>query len=326
MNVHAHRAIRPQPITMTSQPNQPGGPTDSALNICIAVQEPNRLGESPVWHPAENVLYWCDIPAHRLYQLDPHTARVRHWQFETDVACCAPMSGGGLLLGMRDGLWRFDVQTAQRTLLAAPPYEPSRERFNDGKCDPQGRFWVGTIYEPRDPPLAHLYCYTQGQLTRRESGITTSNGLAWTVDSRTMYWSDTKAHTIYALDFAPETGMTSNRRVFATFPAKEAGQNLVDYGGRPDGAAMDAEGCYWVALFEGQRVLRLSPQGEVLREVRLPVRCPTMPCFGGHDLKTLYITTAREGRPAPELAEQPHAGCVLSLRVDTPGLPANFFC
>jgi sugar lactone lactonase YvrE len=130
---------------------------------------------------------------------------------------------------------------------------------------------------------------------------------------------------VYALDFAPETGATSNRRVFASFPIKQADQHLNDYGGRPDGAAMDAEGCYWVALFEGQRVLRLSPQGEVLREVRLPVRCPTMPCFGGADLKTLYITTAREGRSAQELAEQPHAGCVLSLRVDIPGLPANLY-
>jgi sugar lactone lactonase YvrE len=293
--------------------------------IHVAVAEPNRLGESPLWHPLEQLLYWCDIPAHRLFRLDPVTGATRYWQFECEVACCAPMSGGALMLAMRDGLWRFNTETGQRSLLAAPPYEPSQERFNDGKCDPQGRFWVGTIYEPRDPPLAHLYCYSQGQLTQREGGITTSNGLAWSVDSRTMYWSDTKAHAIYALDFAPETGGLGHRRVFAQFPVKQTGQNLNDYGGRPDGAAVDTEGCYWVALFEGQRVLRLSPQGEVLREVRLPVRCPTMPCFGGADLQTLYITTARDGRPPQELAEQPHAGCVLSLRVDTPGLSANVF-
>ncbi len=294
-------------------------------NIGLAVAQPNRLGESPLWHPTEQLLYWCDIPAHRLYRLDPNTGYTRYWQFQADVACCAPMLDGGLLLAMRDGLWRFDVQTGQHTRLAASPYEPSQERFNDGKCDPQGRFWVGTIYEPRDRPLAHLYCYSQGQLTEREGGITTSNGLAWSLDGRTMYWSDTQAHTVYALDFEPETGATANRRVFASFAIKQAGQSLADYGGRPDGAALDAEGCYWVALFEGQRLLRLSPQGIVLREVRLPVRCPTMPCFGGADLKTLYITTAREGRPEAELAEQPHAGCVLSMRVDVPGLPANFY-
>jgi sugar lactone lactonase YvrE len=294
--------------------------------IHIAVAEPNRLGESPLWHPQEQVLYWCDIPAHRLFRLDPRTGTSQHWQFETDVACCAPKSNGGLLLAMRDGLWRFDTQTGQRSPLVAPPYEPSQERFNDGKCDPQGRFWVGTIYEPRDPPLAHLYCYSHGQLVQREGGITTSNGLGWSLDSRTMYWSDTKAHTIYALDFVPDTGATSNRRVFAQFATKQPGQALSNYGGRPDGAAIDAEGCYWVAMFEGQRLLRLSPQGEVLREVRLPVRCPTMPCFGGADLKTLYITTAREGRPLEELAQQPHAGCVFFLRVEVPGLPAHFYC
>jgi sugar lactone lactonase YvrE len=140
-----------------------------------------------------------------------------------------------------------------------------------------------------------------------------------------MYWSDTKAHTIYALDFDPASGELANRRVFASFPVKQAGQSLDTYGGRPDGAAVDAEGCYWSALFEGQRLLRISPEGEVVREVRLPVRCATMPCFGGPQLKTLYITTARENRPAAELQDQPCAGCVLALDVDVPGLPVNLF-
>jgi sugar lactone lactonase YvrE len=139
-----------------------------------------------------------------------------------------------------------------------------------------------------------------------------------------MYWSDTAAHTIHAFDFEPGSGELSGRRVFASFPPKQQGQCLDRYGGRPDGAAVDAEGCYWVAMFEGQRLLRLSPAGELLREVRLPVRCATMPCFGGADLKTIYITTAREKRAAAELAEQPLAGCVLALEVDVPGLPVNF--
>jgi sugar lactone lactonase YvrE len=138
-----------------------------------------------------------------------------------------------------------------------------------------------------------------------------------------MYWSDTKAHEIYAFDFDPASGELSRRRVFARFPVKDATQDLATYGGRPDGAAVDSEGCYWVAMFEGRRLLRLSPEGEIIREVVLPVQCATMPCFGGADLKTLYITTAREKRPADELAHQPHAGCVLSLRVDVAGLPVN---
>jgi sugar lactone lactonase YvrE len=139
-----------------------------------------------------------------------------------------------------------------------------------------------------------------------------------------MYWSDTKAHTVFAFDFDPASGALSRQRVFASFPVRQAGQPLDSYGGRPDGAAVDAEGCYWVAMFEGQRVLRLSPRGELLRDVPLPVRCPTMPCFGGADLTTLYVTTARHNRPEAELAAQPLAGCVLALELDVPGLPVNF--
>jgi sugar lactone lactonase YvrE len=234
------------------------------------------------------------------------------------------MVGGHLLLAMRDGLWRFDPRDGSRFGLASAPYDPARERFNDGKADLRGRFWVGTIYEPRDPPNAALYRWSGGALTQMQGGITVSNGLAWSPDGRTLYWSDTKAHTVFALDADPDTGEVSSRRIHAQFPPKLPGQDLRLYGGRPDGAAVDVEGCYWVAMFEGQRVLRLAPSGEVLAELALPVRCPTMPCFGGDDLKTLYITTAREGRPAAELADQPHAGCVLSCRVEVPGLPVNF--
>jgi len=214
--------------------------------------------------------------------------------------------------------------SGQRARVAAAPYDPAVERFNDGKCDPQGRFWVGTIYEPRDPPRASLNCFTHGQIEARVAGLTVCNGLAWSPNGRTIHWSDTKAHTIYAADFDAATGTLSQRRVFASFPVKQPGQALDGYGGRPDGAAMDAEGCYWAAMFEGQRLIRLSPDGELIGEVALPVRCPTMPCFGGPDLRTLYITTSRENRPAAELIEQPYAGCVLALDVDVPGLPVNF--
>jgi sugar lactone lactonase YvrE len=281
------------------------------------------LGESPLWHPVEQVLYWCDIPGHALHRFDPKTGTHRSWPFDTDVACCAPLQGGGLLLALRSGIVRFDPATAQSTALAAAPYDATRERFNDGKADPQGRFWVGTIYEPRDAANAALYCWADGELKQRAEGITVSNGLAFSPDARTMYWSDTKAHTIYAFDFERDAGELSNRRVFASFPVKQAQQDLASYGGRPDGAAMDVQGGYWCAMFEGKRLLRFAPDGRPTHEIPLPVRCPTMPCFGGADLKTLYITTARENRPADELAREPWAGCVLQMRVDVPGLPAN---
>lgn len=293
-------------------------------DVRVAVACAALLGESPVWHPREQVLYYCDIPGHTLHRFDPRLGDLRHWTFGTDVASLAPMLDGALLLAMRDGLWRFDPRSGERSRLAEPPYDPLTERFNDGKCDPQGRFWVGTIYEPRKPPLASLHCLVRDRLVRKRDGITVSNGLAWSPNGRTMYWSDTAAHTIYAFDFEPTSGDLANQRVFASFPARQPGQSLDSYGGRPDGAAVDLEGCYWVAMFEGQRLLRLSPEGEIVRDVRLPVRCATMPCFGGADLKTLYITTARANRPADELAAQPYAGCVLALDVDVAGLPVNF--
>jgi sugar lactone lactonase YvrE len=295
-----------------------------AGEVRVAVAAAAKLGESPVWHPRERALYYCDIPGHTLQRFDPASGELRHWAFDTDVASLAPALDGTLLLAMRDGLWRFDPASGERARIAEPPYDPAHERFNDGKCDPQGRFWVGTIYEPREPPLASLHCLVRGKLERRQGGITTLNGLAWSPNGRTMHWSDTKAHTIYAADFDPATGAMSRPRVFASFAPKQPGQALDTYGGRPDGAAMDAEGCYWVAMFEGRRLLRLAPDGGVIGEVALPVRCPTMPCFGGPDLRTLYITTARENRPAAELIEQPFAGCVLALEVEVPGLPVNF--
>lgn len=292
------------------------------MELIHAVSAPCLLGESPFWHPLEQALYWCDIAAHRLHRLDPASGASRHWRLDAEVACCAPVLGGGLLLGMRDGLWRFDPTSGEREQLAAPPYDPAGQRFNDGKCDPQGRFWVGTVDDRREPAAA-LYRWAGGKLERCADGITTSNGLAWSLDGHTMYWSDTKAHRIHAFDFDIAAGSLSRQRVFVQFEPRAAGQPLADYGGRPDGAAVDAEGCYWVAMYEGQRLLRLAPDGTLLDALVLPVRCPTMPCFGGADLKTLYVTTARQGRPEAELLEQPMAGCVLAMRVEVPGLPVN---
>ena len=283
---------------------------------------PSLLGESPLWHPDEQVLYWVDIPGRRLNRFDPARGSHDQWPFETEPACCAPLLGGGLLLAMRDGLWRFDTRTGQRHAVAKPPYDPAGQRFNDGKADAHGRFWVGTIDDQRQPNAA-LYRLDGGQLDRVADGITVSNGLAFSPDGRTMTWADTQAHVIYAFDLDGSDGSLSRRRVLAQFARRAEGASLAGYGGRPDGAAMDAEGALWVAMFEGQRLLRLAPDGAGLVDLALPVRCPTMPCFGGADLKTLYITTARAKRPAEELAAQPLAGCVLQLRVAVPGLPAN---
>jgi len=289
----------------------------------LACPQPATLGESPLWHPLEQCLYYVDIAARQVLCLREGEAKPRVWQLDSEPGCVAALAGGGLLVAQRNGLWRLDTASGAHECLLAPPFDPAAQRFNDGKPDAQGRFWVGTIDDARKPE-AGLYRLAAGQWQRMAAGITTSNGLAWSPDQRRMYWSDTKAHAVYALDFEATTGTIGPRRVFAQFEPRLPEQALDDYAGRPDGAAVDAEGCYWVAMFEGQRLLRLSPSGELLQTVRLPVRCPTMPAFGGPDLRTLYITTAREKRPAEELAAQPWAGCVLKLRVDAPGLPAQF--
>ena len=287
--------------------------------ITAAHPSPALLGESPVWSVAEQRLYYVDIPGKEVLRFDPATGDVKRWATGSEPACIALCASGGLLVAQRSGLWSLDPATGMQAKLAEPPYDPAKQRFNDGKPDAAGRFWVGTIDDARAPD-AQLYRYADGKCEAKAGGITNSNGLAWSPAGDRMYWTDTKAHEIYVFDFDATSGGIGERRLFARFDRRAEGQSLDSYGGRPDGAAVDVEGCYWASMFEGQRLVRLSLEGAVLSELRLPVRCPTMPTFGGADLRTLYITTAREKRPADELAAQPLAGCLLQVRVDVPGL------
>jgi len=304
-------------------------PPLTAASAALPIDGPPRalgpvaqLGESPLWCTDTASLYWCDIEGRRVHRLQPDSGAAACWAFDTEPACCALGRDGRLRVACRDGLWALDVHTGARERLVAAPYDTAAERFNDGRCDAAGRWWIGTLRDRRDAPLASLYRWADGWLMRMSGEVTVANGLAFSPDQRTLYWSDTTAHTIYAQDHDPATGAIRARRVFARFEPKPSSGDLSGYGGRPDGAAVDAQGCLWVACFEGSRLVRLSPSGEQLGELPLPVRCPTMPCFGGPGLRTLYITTARHGRPADELAAQPWAGHVLAVPVGVPGLPA----
>lgn len=284
------------------------------------------VGESPLWHPQESVLYYCDVNGRRLHRFDPASEQESSWSFDTEISCCAATEKSELLLARRDGFFRFDPGTGYSAVVAPAPYpDASIERFNDGKCDDHGRFWCGTLYEPRTAPLAKLYCLDRGRVRSVADGVTNSNGLAFSPDGSTMYWADTKAHTVFALDFDSVTGTVGERRIFKRFELKSDNTPVEQYAGRPDGAAVDSQGNYWVALFEGSRVMQLSPTGSVLREVLLPVRCPTMPCFGGRDLKTLYVTTASHQRPEAERQAQPLSGRLLAFDVDVPGLAAQTY-
>jgi sugar lactone lactonase YvrE len=222
---------------------------------------------------------------------------------------------------MRSGLALLNFESGRLTPIADAPYDQSAMRFNDGRCDAAGRLWVGTIYEPRDHPHAALHCLERGSLRDSGKRATVSNGVAFSPDNRTMYHADTTSHCIRSYAFDVDSGALGESRVLKQFSSDRKN----DYGGRPDGGAVDSEGAYWCAMYEGGRLLRLSPDGDILHEVVLPVRCPTMMAFGDDDLRTLYITTVSKNRPADELALHPLSGCVLRLRVDVPGLPEHFY-
>lgn len=216
---------------------------------------------------------------------------------------------------MRSGIAMLDTKTGKLSPVLDAPYDPSRIRFNDGRCDAAGRLWVGTLSDDRNKKLGDLYCLERGAIRKIGKPVTVSNGLAFSNDNRTLYHADTTPHRITAYDFDLASGTLGDGRLFKQFSTDKS----ANYGGRPDGAAVDSEGAYWCAMYEGGKLLRLSPSGEVLQEVTLPVRCPTMMAFGGPDLRTLYITTVRDKRSEDELKRHPLSGFVLSLRVAIAG-------
>lgn len=287
----------------------------STSDLQVLFDTPMLLGESPLWHPDEQALYWIDIAGRAVHRLQPATKAHTAWSLPSEPGCIARCVGGGLIVAMRSGVSILDTASGKLSPLVEAPYDQSRMRFNDGRCDAQGRLWVGTLYEPRDQPLGSLYCVERGAIREVGNPVTVSNGLAFSVDNRTLYHADTTAHCIRAYEFDPSTGHLGESRLFKQFLADKT----ANYGGRPDGAAVDTENAYWCAMYEGGRLLRLSVNGDVLDEVPLPVRCPTMIAFGGADLRTLYVTTARQNRSEQELKSCPLSGCVLSLRVDVPG-------
>ncbi|RYF25976.1 MAG: SMP-30/gluconolactonase/LRE family protein [Comamonadaceae bacterium] len=314
-------------------------PSTSPKGWTPVATAPSELGESPFWHPEEQRLYWVDIAGRALLRLDPASGHVDRWAMPTEPGCMAPARRAGrpdgLVVALRSGIFRAREWGGALEQIAELPFDPATQRANDGKCDALGRFWVGTVHEPKSGPrqqVGALYCVdarSGGPATVRRvlGGVATANGLAWSPDGTTMYWSDTPAHAVRAWNTNANHEPVGEPRVLRAFGAKPPGwkPGQPGYGGRPDGAAVDAEGAYWCALYEGGRVLRLSPTGEVLAEIAVPARCPTMPCLGGADGRTLYVTSAREGRPADELAELPQSGCVFSMRVDVPGLAVAWF-
>ena len=297
------------------------------------VGDANQLGESPFWHQAEQTLYWVDIPQRQILRANVYMGSVEHWDMPSEPGCIAPAASGGLVIALREGVFRARQWGGGLEHVATLDYDPAHMRANDGKCDALGRLWIGTLDETKQARNAALYMIDarapgKALVVRKTDpatlAVTTGNGLAWSPDGATLYWADTASHAVWAWDFDAVSASLSRPRLFHQFtPKSEA--NPEAYAGRPDGAAVDVQGNYCVAMYEGARVCQLSPDGRLLAEWSTPAQCPTMPCFGGDDQRTLYLTTARQKRSTAELQALPLSGCILSRRAAVPGLPVNFF-
>ncbi|CAG1009977.1 xylonolactonase [Burkholderiales bacterium] len=296
---------------MTRSHAMPASPFSCALDIKAS------LGECPQWSVAEQALYFVDINAPSLNRFDPASGTVVAMSMPSSIGCFGLRARGGFVVALRDGIWLADAQGRLERKVADAPYDPAHHRFNDGRVDRQGRFWAGVMNERRDANSGALHRLDADFVLHRVlDDMMISNGLAWSPDGRTMYHSDTPTLTVRAFPFDPATGMPGEPRVFARW------NEATD---RPDGAAVDSAGHYWVAFYRGGKVVELDTSGRIVREVPVPAMCPTMCAFGGADLRTLYVTSARQLRPDDELARYPQSGGVFAMRVDVPGLPEPRF-
>lgn len=284
----------------------------------LVLDAKTSLGECPLWSVAEQVLYFVDIKRCCIHRFDPEAGGLTALELSEEVGCIGLVPAGGFVAGLRSGIWLIDADGKPVRKLADNPEDQAISRFNDGMVDPMGRFIAGTVDESREKGIAGLYRYDRNGLAQLADGLLTSNGLAFSPDGRRLYHADTLRYTLYTYDYAPETGTTSNRQVFARFGSETDR-------GRPDGGAIDLDGCYWTALFEGGRVQRYSPDGALLAEYPLPVKCPTMVSFGGADMCTLYCTSASVGRSEAELQAFPLSGGLFAMRTDVAGLSKPLF-
>jgi sugar lactone lactonase YvrE len=278
-------------------------------------QQTDVLGEGPVWDVEEQALYWVDIRKPAVRRYDGGSRKVSTWTTPETVGSLAVRKQGGLLLALKSSLAFFDPQFGAIRRVASPEADRPSQRFNDGKCDRQGRFWAGTMNDADRQPDGTLYRFDRSGCVAVESGITIPNSLCWSPDGRTMYFSDSWRRTICAYDFDPAKGQAANKRPFATTAAPAI----------PDGATIDAEGCLWCAEYDGWRITRFAPDGRRIRSIDLPLQRPTSCMFGGPNLDTLFVTSATQRLSSEELAKQPLAGALLAMDVGVRGLPETRF-
>ncbi|MDI3353008.1 SMP-30/gluconolactonase/LRE family protein [Pseudomonas sp. UYIF39] len=285
----------------------------------LIVDARNAVGECPVWVPEENALYWVDIPAGGLQRWSAETGHVHAWKAPQMLACIARHRDGGWVAGMENGFFHLHPHndgSLDSNLLATVEHARTDMRLNDGRCDRQGRFWAGSMVLNMGANAADgtLYRYSTGQrgpLEAQLSGFIVPNGLGFSPDGRTMYLSDSHplVQQIWAFDYDIDSGTPSNRRLFV---------DMHQFPGRPDGAAVDAEGGYWICANDAGLIHRFTPDGRLDRSLAVPVKKPSMCAFGGSRLDTLFVTSIR---PGDDHDEQSLAGGVFALNPGVKGLP-----
>jgi L-arabinonolactonase len=275
-------------------------------------QTSDILGEGPVWDVQEQAFYWVDIRSCLVRRYDWGSGRTQEWTLPEMVGSLAVRERRGLLLALRSSLSFFDPASGALERVAAPEAGRENMRFNDGKCDRQGRFWAGTMNDIVREPSGTLYRLdAQRGCVAQLNGIRTPNSLAWSPDGRIMYFADSRSQVIHAYPFDTATGELGSPRVFFS----------VEPPAIPDGATVDAEGCLWSALYGGGRVVRITPDGRIDRTIELPVQQVTSCQFAGPGLDVLFITTAKQRMTEEQLAQQPLAGALFAAEVGVKGLP-----
>jgi sugar lactone lactonase YvrE len=283
----------------------------------LVIDSQAELGEGPVWDAGAGCLWFVDILRGRVHRFDPVANNVRTFETGSMVGAVAPTERGDLMLAVHDGFARLDLGTGQATLFAAVEADRPDQRMNDGKCDPAGRFWAGTMALDERGGAGALYRLDpDGRVHTMLRHVSISNGLDWTADGRVMYFVDSPTQSVDAFDFDVASGAISNRRTLLRIgPAH----------GTPDGLTLDAEDFLWVALWGGGGVRRFTPDGRLDAVVRLPTMYPTSCAFGGPDLRDLYITTATIRLSDTERADQPKAGGLFRFRPAVGGRPSYRF-
>lgn len=280
-------------------------------DVVCAIPGSDFLAEGPHWSVSEQRLHWVDILAPAIVSGSPAEGTRSSFAMPELVGCVVPMRSGGFIAATESGI--KSVKSGVITTLSTPEADLPGNRFNDGKCDRAGRFWVGSLAINTAPGQGSLWrCDPNGTVIQIDSGFHIANGLGWSPDDKTFYFTDSGRRTIYAYDFDLARGDIANRRVFASVPEQS---------GTPDGLAVDSEGFVWSAHWDGWCITRYDPEGRVERVINLPVPRPTSCAFGGPDMKTLFVTTARIRLSAQQLAEAPLSGSILAVSVGVPGLP-----